>query len=176
MKGLRPGLSLVGTSGPLPTGGNATVVPVGGGEYLVTKTNADAWDAGAYFAPITGDFRCRFQPLQSNHALALQLDTDTAFAAPVFGDIAGEQIYYRADTTFGCMTNTVEHNADVYAANDYFWLERIGTVAKTYRGGTGTFASSTLFQTYPGDASDTTRLKLSMSNQNSQAKLRLYLL
>ena len=58
-----------------------------------------------------------------------------------------------------------------YAANEYFWFERIGTVSKIYRGGDGTFATASPFYTWSTDTSGTDVVKVLIRNQGASVRV-----
>ena len=154
------------------TGSNVSIAHLGGQEYQIAKTNGGNWNAAAWFPePRNGDMRFRVQPQQTNAYIALGLTTATGVTLDT-GPLA-EQIVLRGDGGYTASTSYTANAGPTYAytANQFFWFERIGSVARTYVGGDGTFATATLYHTFASDASDTDRPKIAINLQNASVRV-----
>ena len=54
---------------------------------------------------------------------------------------------------------------------EFFWFERIASVARILVGGDGTFATAAPYYTFASDASDTDRPKIAISLQNASVRV-----
>lgn len=148
-----------------------TETDLGAGEYQFTKATSTVWEG---FANLTapGDFRVRIQPQQNNVAIAVGLD-EVAGAVVDTGSLA-EHCNLRSDTGYSSSTGYSPDSGVVYAyaANDYFWLERVGTVSKICKGGDGTFETASLFYAWITDTSDTDIVKILIRDQGGTVKVR----
>ena len=147
-----------------------TETNLGLGEYQFTKATSPIFEGFANLAA-PGDFRCRIRPQQNNVAVAVGLD-DVLGAVVDTGSLA-EHCNLRSDGGFSGSTGYTANSAVTYAyaANEYFWFERIGIVSKIYRGGDGTFGTAALFYTWATDTSDTNALKVLIRNQGASVKV-----
>ena len=154
------------------TGSNVSIAFLGGQEYQVTKTNSGNWNAAAWFPDLRdGDMRFRIQPQQTNAYIALGLTTATGVTLDT-GPFA-EHIVLRGDGAYTASTSYTAHAGPTYAytAGQYFWFERIGSVARILIGGDGSFASAVPYYTFATDASDTDRPKIAISLQNASVRV-----
>ena len=144
---------------------------LGAGEIQFTKATGTTWEG---FANLTapGDFRVRIQPQQNNVAVAVGLDEVTGAVVDT-GSLA-EHCNLRSDTGYSGSTGYAPDSAVVYAyaANDYFWFERIGTVSKIHKGGNGTFETASLFYAWSTVMSDTDVVKVLIRDQGGSVKVR----
>lgn len=147
-----------------------TEADLGAGEYQFTKATGTVWEGFANLSA-AGDFRIRIQPQQNNVAVAVGLDEVTGAVVDT-GSLA-EHCSLRSDTGFSGSTGYAPDSAVVYAyaANDYFWLERVGTASKIYKGGDGTFGTASLFYAWSTDTSDTDVLKILIRDQGGSVKV-----
>lgn len=148
-----------------------TETDLGAGEYQFTKATSTIWEGFANLSA-PGDFRVRIRPQQNNVAVAVGLD-DVSGAAVDTGSLA-EHCSLRSDGGFSGSTGYTPNSTVTYAyaANEYFWFERIGAVSKIYRGGDGTFGAAALFYTWSTDTSDTDVVKVLIRNQGASVKVR----
>jgi hypothetical protein len=157
------------------TGANVSITHLGGQEYQIAKTNGGNWNTAAWFPDLRdGDMRFRIQPQQTNAYIALGLTTGPGVTLDT-GPLA-EQIVLRGD---GAYTASTSYTADAgptysYAANQFFWFERVGSLARIYVGGDGTFATAMPYHTFTTDASDTDRPKIAINLQNASVKVIYY--
>ena len=147
-----------------------TETDLGGGEYRFTKASDGVWEGFANLS-VAGNFRVRIQPQQNNVAVAVGMD-DVTGAVIDTGSLA-EHCNLRSDTGFCGSTGYVPDSAVEYpyAAGDFFWFERIGTVSRLYRGGDGTFPTATMFHQWSTDTSDTGVLKALIRDRGASVKL-----
>jgi len=148
-----------------------TEADLGAGEHQFTKATSATWEGFANLSAL-GDFRVRIQPQQNDVAIAVGLD-DVTGAVVDTGSLA-EHCNLRSDTGYSGSTGYVP-DSDVtyaYAANDFFWFERIGTVSKIYKGRDGTIGTAALFYTWVTDTSDTDVVKVLIRDQGASVKVR----
>ena len=157
------------------TGSNVSITFLGGQEYQIAKTNSGNWNAAAWFPDLRdGDMRFRIQPQQANAYLALGLTTATGVTLDT-GPLA-EHVYVRGDGGYTASTGYTSNAGPTYPyqAGHFFWFERIGSVAKMYVGGTGSFETAAPYHTFVSDAGDTDRPKIVIRDQNASVRVIYY--
>lgn len=147
-----------------------TETDLGFGEYQFTKATEAIWEGFANLVP-PGDFRVRIQPQQRNVAVAVGLD-DVSGAVVDNGSMA-EHLILRSDGGFSASTGYAPDSEVTYpySVNEVFWFERIGSVAKLYRGGDGTFETAGPFYTWSTDTSDTNVLKVLIRDRGASVRV-----
>ena len=157
------------------TGANVSIALVGGQEYQITKTSSGNWSAAAWFPDLRdGDMRFRIQPQQANAYLALGLTVATGVTLDT-GPLS-EHVYVRGDGGYTASTGYTSNAGPTYPypAGNFFWFERVGSVAKVYVGGTGTFETASPYHTFASDAGDTDRPKIVIRDQNASVRVIYY--
>lgn len=171
-----PGFITVPDAGPWKTKNALAFTSTGEGDYLIEQTTGVLGQAT--FA-MQDDFRIRIQPQQSNRGILVGVD-GSGVTTLLDQNTFDAYLYIQADTGYGPYvagygTDTGASATYSYAANDWFWLEKRGTVLRAYKGGPE-FVDAVLFWTWTIDVSalDFVRIMVNGTPGSAGARVKMF--